>query len=324
MSVNISASTLLNQLSTTGTYSFSTTKTKRTINEYKLSAKDDCTEIQTAVRNLRKTDVSFVGDKAKARKYIKKFISSFNELKESASDINSKDYDRAVSKLSKVIDNYSDDLEKLGIKKTKSGSLSFDNLKWTELEGEKFEKNFNKIFGNDSDFSKNIEKYIKSVKSASNQNLLQTETIVNRTSVDISENKISMAGAANNLSSYISSFSASSEESALLCMKEIISNYNLIFKKEKEAETNAPALNNIRDLITSNKSTLNEIGIDCDNEGKTIYFTDDDETTFKTKYNDAALLFSGNFGEELNLNLKDLFCQLLETDSHSVIVDEYR
>ena len=158
MGVNISASTLLNQLNLTGTYSYSTTKTTKTLNEHKLSTRDCCENFKRSLRKLKKLDITNSGDKLKAKKNIKQIISDYNELCEAASSIDSRDYSRAVSKLEDIMDKYSDDLKDLGIKKSESGKLSFDNVKWNALEQDKLTESYNYIFNKDSDFILGIEK----------------------------------------------------------------------------------------------------------------------------------------------------------------------
>jgi len=63
-------------------------------------------DLYTSLRNLRKTDIASVGGKLKAKKYIKNVLNAYNDLKNN-SVTTSKTSKRAMSKLSKIFEEYS-------------------------------------------------------------------------------------------------------------------------------------------------------------------------------------------------------------------------
>jgi len=323
MSIKLSVSTMLNQLHSTGSYSYKTHKTAKTIDEDKCNAAEKSISINTSLRNLRKTDTSTVGGKTKAKKHIKNIISAFNDLKDNAAT-SSKSSRRTMSKLSGLLEEYSDELEALGIRKSQNGKYSLNNAKWEDLEGDKLSEALDKVFGKESDFSKKFEKYNKSLKSIMRENQIQTKNITLNNTVNIDNNKISMAGSANNLTTYIASFaSAKTGDEAVTYMNEIISNFNNIFIKEKDAGSNSEYLDMLSKLVLNNKTDLNNVGLDCNDDGTSISFSADDNSILKDKYTEAETLFSGDFGEKISDAAKALFCDLLDTENNGITVNEY-
>lgn len=324
MGINLSVSTMLNQLNSTGSYSYKTSKKTRIVDEDKYNAKETSVSLNTSIRNLRKVDLSTVGGKTKAKKHIKNILSSFNDLKNNSAS-SSKAAKRTMTKLSALFDEYSDELEDLGITKSANGKkYSFDNAKWEKLDEDKMTEAFDKLFRSDCDFSKKLEKYTKSIKSIMSENQIQTKEITSNNSVTIDNNKIAMAGSSNNLIKYISSFTtANSSDAATTYMNGIINNFNNIFTTEQTTNTSSTFLNMLSDLIKSNKTALNSVGLDCNQEGTSISFYNDDNTTFKGNYSDAIDLFSGRFGSDLSSATKELFCDLLETQRNNITVNGY-
>lgn len=323
MSINISASTLLNQLNSTGAYSYSTTKEKRTLNETKVSSKDNCAAFTKALRNLRKLDISAESDKTTAKKYIKNFISSLNSLTDAASELNSKALDRRFSKINSLISNNSEELSKLGISKNSSGKLTFDKLTFDEFEDSDV---YDSLFGKSSDFSKKIEKYMKSVKSMVSNNIVQTSNVTTTTTVNVDSKKISMANSCNMLSTYANQLnSATDSNTGLNFAQEIISNFNNIFISEKDCQTKSELLNSLASLVQENSDELNEIGIEVSADGKTLSFSsdvdsdgNDGKVKFVNNYDKVLSLFGGSFGSKLSDISNNLFCELLETSKNNI------
>lgn len=327
MSTGFLSSTLLTQLNSTGAYSFSVSQNKRTTNTNKINTRDNCDIINRSLRTLKNLDIETAIGKTKAKKHIKTVVDAFNDIKEEASDINSKTLNRRLEKFDKLFEEYADELEDLGIKTNSKGELSFDKTAMDSLEDDKA---YNKIFGKDSEFLSKFQKYSKSVKSEVNKDIVQISTITEQTTVNIDSNKIAMANCSNTLSVYINSITKSTDaDSALSFMKNIISNYNDIFNYEKEAQTKSQLLDEFTSLISENKTSLNTIGIDTNLSGNTLSFLTDSDTgitgedTFKANYDTALTLMKGSFGQNLNSISKDLFCQLLETSKHNISIDQY-
>ncbi len=321
MSINISADTMLKQLNATGSYSFTIHKERRSINEYKLSAKDHCDIFTKSLRNLKKIDTDSKANRTNMKKHIKNIVNSYNDLLDSSENINSKSFTRRMEKLDKLLDDYSDELQELGITKNSKGKLSFSKLKIDYMEDTKA---FESVFGKDSDFSMKFDKYTKSIKSSVSDNLIQTINISNRTTVDIEKDKILMANSANSLSTYIKLFSnAENKDSSLTYIKEIMTSFNKIFDNN-ENDTNLPILESLSGLMKDNSEKLRDIGIEFDEDKNSLSFSpesdsfEDGETIFSSNYDKALSLFNGDFGSKLTSYSNDLFCQLLETSKHNI------
>lgn len=324
MSISLSASSMLNQLNSTGTYSYKTSKNSKIVDEKKFAAKETCIMLNTSVRTLRNTTPTTVGGKTKAKKHIKNVLSAINDLMDSSA-ASSKKSKRAVEKLSNLFDEYEDELKDIGITKSSSGKYSLDNSKWENIDEETLTDAYNKLFGKDSDFSKGIVKYNNTLKSIMNENLVQTKTVTLNNSVSIDKNRIAMAGSANNITSCISSLTSSDcgSKEALAYISEIIDNFNTLFAEEKEAQSNSEYLDTLSNLVLSHKTDLNSIGLDCSNDGTSLSFYNNNSDTCNEKIDDAKNLFEKKFGDALSSASQKLFCDLLETTGNNISVNEY-
>lgn len=325
MSINFSSESILAQLNSTGAYSFSSVNVRRTINETKVSAKEHCNLFTKSIRNLKKTDISTDSGKTSAKKHLNNLLTNYNSLSREAKSLTSKTLDRRLEKLDKLFDEYADDLKTLGIEKNSKGKMTFDKTKIDELTDNKA---FDSLFGINSDFSTKLERYTKGIKSNVSENVIELTNVTQQTTVSIEKNKIFMANSANTMSLYINSIAkASDKDSALTYMTEIINSFNNIFDKEKETQSNSEYLDMLSKLVEDNSDALNEIGVEAEENGTVLSFTaetdatEKGETTFTDNYEKALSLFNDTFGNELKKVSEDLFCHLLETSKHDIIID---
>lgn len=334
MSIYMSASTIMAQLNSGGLYSYSNEKTKKIVDEDKTNAQDNSSSISRSLRRLRKLDFETISGKSKAKREIKSLIDSYNDLLDIPKEKQSDDLKRRFNKLDNLLNEYSKELEEVGISRNSKNHLTFDKLSYnTEVTAEDLKT----VFGTDSAFSKEFDKQAKSIKNISGQNIFQNITVRETASQHVSEGRISMANYANaistdldilsRLSDSASNNEAQMQETIKTYMKNFVEQYNQIFQKEQTELTEASALKDMKSTVLKHSDALKNVGIQITNsDGSLLELKDIEEDasqTSETFLEQVNKLMESEFTNEMQDASQKLFCELLSTTENNIVINSF-
>lgn len=140
----------------------------------------DSNALKKIARNLKDLDYS-AENGVNVYNNVKAFVESYNNLIESTSDSNSGKLERVQKNLKKLVKEYADELEEIGIKASASGGLKLDEKTLLSASPSKVSK----VFSSSGSFTSNIRKYASSISHIA-KTMLQTGTSKKQTTATVS------------------------------------------------------------------------------------------------------------------------------------------
>lgn len=145
----------------------------------------DIKALKRGLRDLRSYDY----DEDEGEELINKvqaFAKTYNHLIESSGDVEDNDFSRTVSKLKKLTKQEKDKLADIGITVLSSGKMKVDK----ETLQDTSRNMVSKVFSEDAEFSKGLEKQIKKIMNQMRRNNLETpkQTAVNKATNHMDDN----------------------------------------------------------------------------------------------------------------------------------------
>lgn len=132
-------------------------------------ASADIKAIKRGLRDLRDYDYD-EGEGGELINKVQAFAKTYNHLIESSGDVEDYDFSRTVSKLKKMTKQERDKLADIGITVLSSGKMKVDK----ETLQNSSRNMVSKVFSEDAEFSKGLEKQIKKVLNRIRRNNLET------------------------------------------------------------------------------------------------------------------------------------------------------
>lgn len=326
MSININASSIINNLMANNNYQFASIKRTVTFNEEVDEAKTNTADFKRALRGLKNIDTSSGGTAAVKNK-INKFVKSYNNFIDSASSVDSKKMEKYLSKMDSLFEEYEDELKDIGITKTTKNKLKFDTTDFSEVTS----KQLDAVFGKDKSFVEDTMKYAKFIYRTTTESLTTPVNELSSTTITLSAANSALAQSSGKLASCIQSllstdYTEDSRESIVAYLKSFVENYNNTISDSDSASLNSTEgtlIEMLKKVSNDNSSDLSNVGIDVNDSG-TLSF--DESTASSAELDSIESLFENNsasYGCLVKNYSESLFASLVNADSSGLSINYY-
>lgn len=303
------------------------------ITNYKKKVREADTDVQdmqesldtfkSSIKQLKRFKPGIVS-RTRIEDQLKKFASSYNDLKKVLSNVS----DKKVQKEMEKIDDYLNDnkklLKKVGIKISDSGKYSFDSEVFEDVEDEDLDKLF---VGNDS-FIQKLNRMIRRVDEKTDDAEYVTNVRRFHSITRYSDEDLNIA---SNAKDVIYSIDVAQENGKLLGSDEVKSNIIDGLSKYVDAHNKlcgnstvdkTALISNILELDKTYENDLKNIGITIGNNGE-LEQNDSIEINegFTTSYNSLFKSEAGSYSSQIKGYAENIFTTLLKTNELGIKVD---
>lgn len=327
MSIIYGASTFLEMIQ--DGYRYTTHYQKRVREESSEIAKyeEKMTDLRKSVKVLNQYDSSTF-TKEKLEKQLKKFVKTYNEVKESSPQKVDKKLSKSIKELDNLMETHEKKLKKLGIRENTKGEMIFDKEKFEDVE----QKYLDELFTGKGSFIRDMFKLTKSIQKQvcearyntvmrtfySQTPFEQNDIIAANMSLDLSVG-INKCESVNSLI-HTGSLTDEQVDNVHKNMEDFVYFYNCLVAGFPEYSQ----VNHMIQKSSSYKNELSSIGISIDESLNTLDYSkldSIDTDTYKFAY---EVLFGNSetsYSNILKQNVAKIYNIALDTESHGINID---
>lgn len=312
-------SNVWDKISNNYSYSKSSRKMVRQLDESVQNIQDEIEGVQKTVRRLK--NFSANGSNDRLEKYLEDFTKKYNKLKKEAKSVENEDLKKEISKLEDLLDENKKDLKKLGVKMS-DDELEFDSEVFEDVR----EKDINKLFEGKDSFIKKLYKTTRTIDELADKSEYKYELKSVSTTIKYDKNTIDALKSSDIVPSIMAFQGDISVLTALNAQNnadKVIEGLGKFANSYNELKSNNTNIKLITDELENNWIELNELGLE---------FGQDDLLSFKQEKINAdsfgevyAELFDKNsdFVKALNNSCNTIFNKLITTENpENTIIDQ--
>lgn len=270
-------------------------------------------DFRKAVKRLKNNDYS-TGLRADVKKSVKQIVKKYNEFVESKGN-NSRQYNKAVSDLKKLFEDYGDDLSKIGVEKEGS-KLKFNEEKFDESKDSDFEA----LFSSDGKFINETDRILKNAYRTIKNDQFSTVKEDKYVSNKVSSNNIVYANHANKLAVAAQRLNETElTEDNMDAVVSMINDYTksiASFYKEltegidwSQLETSDKAAEDVNEIIRLNQDYIE--AIQKSSEGEPF------------EYEEWFSADEDSYGSKVTSAYKDLFSELVNAEKKGFEISSF-
>lgn len=326
MSTIYGASTFLEMIQKGYKYTTHYQKKIRETNAEMEECEEKLTDMRKAVKNLSKYDSTTT--KEKLEKQLKKFVKTYNEVKDSSEEIINKKMSNSLKQLESLFTEHEKELSKLGIRENTKGEIIFDSEKFEDVK----QKDIDKLLVGKDSFIRDMFKMSKILQKQAQEACCNTVNKHFFSQIPFDNDDIAAATASLELTVDISKCKAvntliqngNMDDEQIINVHDnihrFISSYNTLIV----AFSDKSQINTIIEKTASYQDELSTIGISIDESLNALNYSnvntiDTDE--YKAAY---EMLFGNNqsaYSNALEHYAAKIYTTSLDTESHGISID---
>ncbi len=285
------------------------------------------TDMRKAIKNLNQYKPATT-TKEKLEKQLKKFVNSYNEIKDGSEEIANKKIAKSLKQLESILIEHEKELKKLGIRENTKGEIIFDSEKFKDVE----QKNIDKLLVGKDSFIRDIFKMTKNLQKQAQEARYNT---VNRkffSQIPFESNDVAAATASLELTVDISKFETfntiiqdgSMTDEQITNIHDNINCFINSYNTLCIAFSDNSQVTAMIEKTASYKNELSTIGISIDESSNILNYSKVDNLD-TDEYKAAYELLFGNSDATYSSLLKQytakIYTTALDTDSHGISID---